>query len=118
MLPACCWKRSLQHRKCNGDANRSGLPTANNYLFPNLLFFTDGERNKATSPSFSATDKGNDASNALLEALIATKQMQWGCKWEQFTHGEQLPVCQSFPFYERRGRRGNVALFYNTLYSS
>ena len=52
---------------------------------------------------------------ALLEALIATKQMQWGCEWEGFTHGKQLPVCRFFPFYERRGRRGKVALFCNKL---
>ena len=32
-----------------------------------------------------------------------------------FTHGKQMPVCQSFSFCERRGRRGNVALFYNKL---
>ena len=118
MLPACCWKQSLQHRKCSGDANRSGLSTANNYLFADLIFFTDGEGDEATSPSFSAANKGNYASSALLEVLIATKQMQWGCEWERFTHGKQLPVCRSFPFYERRGRRGNVALFYNTLCSN
>lgn len=30
------------------------------------------------------------------------------------THGQQIPFCQSF--YNQRGRRGHVALFYNTLY--
>ena len=75
MLPACCWKHSLQHSKCSGDANGSGIPTANKYLFADLLFFTDGECNEATSPSFSVAKKGNDASSALLEALIAIKQI-------------------------------------------
>ena len=68
MLPACCWKHLLQHRKCSGDVNRSGLPTANNYLFADLLFFTDGEGDEATSPSFSAANKGNDASSVVGSA--------------------------------------------------
>ena len=53
--------------------NRSGIPTANKYLFADLLFFIDREGDEATSPSFSVANKGNDASNALLEVLIATK---------------------------------------------
>ena len=36
MLPVRCWKRSLQHKKCSGDANGSGLPTATKYLFADL----------------------------------------------------------------------------------
>ena len=36
-----------------------------------------------------------------------------GCEWERFTHGKQIPVCRSFTFYERRERRGNVALFWS-----
>ena len=92
MLPACCWKQSLQHRKCSGDAKRSGLSTANNYLLADLILFTDGEGDDATSPSFQLQTRGMMLP-ALLEALIATKQMQWGCEWERFTHGKQLPVC-------------------------
>ena len=71
MLPACCWKRSLQHNKCSGDVNGSGLPTANKYLFADLLLFTSGEGDEVTSPSFIAQNSGIDASSALLEALIA-----------------------------------------------
>ena len=52
MLSARCWKRSLQYGKCSGDANGSGLPTANNYLFPDLLLFTSREDYEAPSPSF------------------------------------------------------------------
>ena len=37
MLPAHCWKRSLQHSTCSGDANGSGFPTANSYF---LLIFS------------------------------------------------------------------------------
>ena len=38
MLPARCWKRSLQHSTCSGDANGSGFPTANSYLLPIFSF--------------------------------------------------------------------------------
>ena len=72
MLPASCWKRSFQHGTCSGDANRSGLPTANKYLFANLLLFTNGEGDEATSPSFASANAGIDAFSELLEALIAT----------------------------------------------
>ena len=84
MLLAHCGKRSLQHSTCSGNANGSGLPAANNYLFADLLLFTSGEGDKATSPSFTAENSGIDASSALLEALIATLYMKWGCEWEQF----------------------------------
>ena len=52
MVPARCWKRSLQYGKCNGDANGTGLPMANNYLFADLFLFTSIEDYEATSPSF------------------------------------------------------------------
>ena len=113
MLPPRRWKRPFQVNKCGGYANRSSFTTANKYLFADLLLFTSGEGNEATSPPFTAENSGIDVSSALLEALIATKQMQWGCERERFTHGKQIPVCRSFTFYERRGRRGNVALLCN-----
>ena len=72
MLPACCWKRALQQSKCSGDANGSGLPTANNYLFADLLFFTSGEGDEATSPSFTTRYAAIEASSASLEVLIAS----------------------------------------------
>ena len=72
MLPVHSWKRSLQHSKCTGDANKSGLPMANKYLFADLLLFESGEGDERTSPSFPAANAGIDASSALLEALIAT----------------------------------------------
>ena len=111
MLPARCWKRSLQHNACSGDANGSGLPPANKYLFADLLLSSSGEDDEATSPSFASANAGIDASSALLEALIATWYMQWGCERERFTRGKQIPVCRSFTFCQRRGRRGDVALF-------
>ena len=46
----------------------------------------------------------------LLQLCIAE-----GCEWEHFTHGKQILVCRSLSVYKRRGRRGNVALFSNTL---
>ena len=71
MLPSRCWKCLLEYRKCSGDANKSGLPIANKYLFEDLLLFESGEGDETTSPSFPAANTGIDASNALLEALIA-----------------------------------------------
>ena len=113
MLPARCWERSLQHSKCIDDANGSGLPTANKYLFTGLLFFESGEGDKTTSPSFPAANGGIDASSALLEALIVKQQMYWWWEQERLTHGKQIPICRSFIPYQRRGRRGKVAIFYS-----
>ena len=45
---------------------------ANKYLSADLLFFTTGEGDEATSTSFAAENMGIEASSALLEALIAT----------------------------------------------
>ena len=50
----------------------TNLPTANKYLFADLLFLIAGEGDGATSPSFTAENSGIEASNVLLEALIAT----------------------------------------------
>ena len=72
MVSAHCWKRSLQHSKCTGDANKSGLPTANKCLFADFLLFESREGDERTSPSFPATNAGIDAFSVLLEALIAT----------------------------------------------
>ena len=72
MLPAHCWKRSLQQSKCSGDVNGSGLPTADNYLFADLFLFLSGEGDEATSPSFTTRYATIEASSALLKALIAS----------------------------------------------
>ena len=72
MLLARCWKRSLQQSKYSGDANGSGLPTANNYRFADLFLFTSGEGDEATSPSFTTRYVAIEASSASLEALIAS----------------------------------------------
>ena len=58
------------------DASGSGLSTANEYLFADLLLFISGEGDKATSPSFAAENLWIDAFSALLEALIAIWEMQ------------------------------------------
>ena len=110
MLPARCWKRSLQHRKCTGDANGSGLPTANKYLFANLLLFASGEGDETTSSSFTAAKSGIDASSTLLEALIATRYMQRACDGSTLLTANRIPVCRSLIVSKRRGRQGNVAL--------
>ena len=71
-LPARCWKRSLQHSKYKGIAHRSSLPMANKYLFAGLLFFTSGEGEETTSPSFTTRYVAIEAFSASLEALIAS----------------------------------------------
>ena len=171
MLLARCWKRSLQHSKCSGDANGSGLPTANNYLFADLFLFKSGEGEEATSPSFATSYEPIQASNpcwkcsfqvgafsedananisptankylfadlflfksgegdeATSPSFAAEMQglMLPACCWKHLLQhrkcgdangsglpdGKQLPVCRSFILYRRRGRRGNVALFFS-----
>ena len=39
--------------------------------------------------------------------------MQGGCDGSTLPTANRIPVCQSFIVYKRRGRRGNVALFYS-----
>ena len=105
----------MQLGTSNGDANGSSLHIENKYLFANLLLFASGEGDEATSPSFTTSYALIQASSPSLETLILALYVQWGCKCEYVTHGKQMPACQSFTFCERRGRRGNVALFYNKL---
>ena len=114
-LPAHRWKRSFQLGAFSGDATASTLPTANKCLFANLLVSASGEGDEATSPSFTTSYASIQASSPSLETLISAWCVQWGCNCEHVTHGKQMPVCQSFSFCERRGRRGNVALFCNKL---
>ena len=72
---------------------RAAYPRQTKYLFADLLLFETGEGDETTSPSFPAANAGIDASSALLEALIATEQMQWGCERERFTRSKQTLVC-------------------------
>ena len=78
MLPMRFWKRSLQQSKCSGDANGSGLPMANNYLFADLFLFMSREGDEATSPSFTTHYVAIGASSASLEALIASLLLACG----------------------------------------
>ena len=98
-----------------GMRKKLTLLSGKNYLLSIFSFLRSPEGDGTTSPSFTTVKDLIDGPSASLEALIVTWCKQWGCKWEQFTHGKQIPVCQSFAFCERRGRRGNVALFYNKL---
>ena len=108
-------ERSWQLGTCNGDANASTLPTANKCLFANVLHFAIGEGDEATLPSFAMFYVPIEAASALLEMFIATWYMQWGYNWEHFTHNKHMPIYLFFTFYEQRGRRGNVAFFYNVF---
>ena len=48
-------------------------PRQTEYLFADLLLFTSGEGDKATSPSFTPENEAIDGSSASLETLIATR---------------------------------------------
>ena len=95
---------------CKGNANGSTLPTANKTLFTDLLLFTSGEGDEATSPSFEAENEAINASNESLEALIATRYMQMGCDGSTLQMANRYLFADPY-FYKWRGRRGNVALF-------
>ena len=84
---------------------------ANKYLFADLLLFTSGEGDEATSPSLAIENESIDASSSSLEVPIATYYMQDGCKRGRFHNGKQIPVCWSFILYSQRGRQSNVSLF-------
>ena len=55
-----------------------------NYVLAILSFVHSTEGDEAMSPSFAAKNVAIDASNSLLEGLIAPLYMQRGCKREQF----------------------------------
>ena len=81
MLPARCWKCSVQHSKCIGHGNDSALLMANKIAVCRSLMFTRGEDGEATSPSFQPENAVIGASSSSLEALIATRYIQRG--WER-----------------------------------
>ena len=82
----------MQLSVCRGDASGSTLPTANKNLFVDLQLLTNEEGDEATSPSFAAKNEAIDASNVLLEALIAARYMQRGCD------GSTLPMANRYLF--------------------
>ena len=92
ILPARCWKRSLQHSKCSGDANRSGLSTANNYLLAELILFTDGEGDDTTSPSFQLQTRG-----MMLPARCWKRSLQQS-KCSGGANGSGLPMANNYLF--------------------
>ena len=47
-------------------------PRQTKYLFADLLLFTNGEGDEATSHSFASKNEAIDASSSSLEAFIAT----------------------------------------------
>ena len=47
-------------------------PRQTKHLFADLLLFTSGEGEEATSPSFTAENAAIDASSSSLEAFIET----------------------------------------------
>ena len=71
---------SIPTQQMRGDANRSSFTTANKYLFADLLLFTSGKGDEATSPSCETVNGSIDAFSSSLEASIPTEQMRGGCE--------------------------------------
>ena len=92
MLPACCWKHSLQHCKCSGDVDGSSLPKANKYLFADLLFFIAGECDEEKSPSFVAETQG-----LMLPAPCQKFLLQYS-KCRRDENGSTLPMANKYLF--------------------
>ena len=63
MLPARHWKRLLQLGIWRGDEMGAVYPWQTKRLFADLLLFTSGEGDEATSPSFAAENATIDASS-------------------------------------------------------
>ena len=118
---ACCaliasfWSiaRSAHWNTINarGTSPRAHCPRQTNYLFAILLFFTSGEGNEATSPSFVICYAAIEASSALLEVLIATLLPSGGTAKEATfpTAIKGLDCCRIFAFLPR-WRAGNSAI--------
>ena len=97
------WKCSLQIGTCSGDANRKTLPTANKYLFANLLLLTSREGDEATPLSFETTNALIDPPHALLKVLVIAYYMQGGWEMEHFPKGKQILLENILFFYEQGG---------------
>ena len=71
------YKRSLQFITFRYHANGRNFLEANKYLFTNTLLFGSREGSTEMSPSCENVIVSINASNASLEALIATYDMKW-----------------------------------------
>ena len=78
-----------------------------------VLFGPDAEGDGATSPSCASINGSTNIYRASLSGQMARCFMQAVCEVGHFTHGNKLPTCDSFVCSWRRGRRGNVALFFS-----
>ena len=97
-----------------GDAMGALYPRQTKCLFADLSVFTSGERaTKQRRPLWQLKSGAIEASSSSLEALIGNRYMQRGCDVSTLTTANKIPVCRSLSVYKRRGRRGNVALFYS-----
>ena len=99
----------------------SSLPRANKCLFADPLFFTAGEEDEATSPSFAAENAAIEASSASLEALIASLLPACGtAKEATFPTAINLLIAVGSLFSYADGERAKPPSFasigaYNTL---
>ena len=95
-----------------GLANGTTFSPANKYLFANLLFLTSKDDDEVTLFFCAIVITTIGVSNASLEALTISYNMQGGCKGEHFANRKRLSIYQSFILYKSRGRQGNVSPFF------
>ena len=94
---------------------------ANKCLFADLLFFTIGEGDEATPPSFVAENASIEASSASLEALIASLLPACGtAKEATFPTAINLLIAVGSLFSSANGERPTPPSYasigaYNTL---
>ena len=114
MLPDRRQKRKLNVTSCSWKTKLGILHTEKNYLLAFLTFVHGAEGDRATSPSSASRNGSIDASRSLLEVQIERYflQLEDAKLGILDTEKNYLLVLSSLCSW-RRGRRGNVALFYS-----
>ena len=112
MLPDRRQKRKWNVTSWYWKAKFGTLHKGKNYLLVLFTFVHGIEGDKATSPSFASRHGSIDASRLSLEAQMERDLMQLEGEVGHFAHGKKLLALAFYLRLWRRGRRGNVALFY------
>ena len=79
-LTGRCYERKWHVTSCSWYAKLGTSQAETNYLLAILLFVCGAKSDGATLPSCAIVNESIDASSSLLEASIATQDIQEGCK--------------------------------------
>ena len=112
MLPEWCWKRKWNVTSCSWQAKLGTLDTEENYLLAIFTFVRGAEGDRATLPSSVSRNGSIYASRLSLETEMERDFMHLEGEVGHFAHETKLPACAFYLCSWRRGRQGNVALFY------